>query len=631
MDDISMPQINTWGDQITLEITRQLMDQRGFYFLDREERGNFKPITGLYFLGAMNHPGGGRNNIPDRLKRLFFSLNIPPPSSKAVEGIYGKILSELIQQKKYGETTTMIQPLVEATLQMWDTCAKKLLPTPTKFHYMFTIRELASVFGGIARCAALHQYKVIQTATKLKEKMDSKLFLVGLWRHESLRTFQDKLITLEDKKTYQDILDKVTKEKFRDILGYEDDQLMTDLLFADFQRDDVYNEVGELEEEAPYVYEAIPSIESIKKRVQERLLEFNEKFQAKKMDLVIFNDALFHLLRICRVLNSPSGNMLLVGVGGSGKQSLTRLGSYIAHKELPKTIVVTKSYQIQNLMDDIKIFNEICGPKMGKVTFLMTDAEIKNETFLEALNSMLATGEIPGLYAKDEKELAQVMIKPVYMKEVGVKGEEPSNATLWKYFVNRVRDNFHTVLAFSPVGNQFRERAQKFPSLFSQCTINWFLPWPEDALIDVSTKFLSNFEIDCTAEVKTQLMEHMGRVHKIVDNTTKEYFTQMRRHVYVTPKSYLSFIASYNELYTKKYNEVDKEEYEILAGLSKLAGATADIEEMSITLKKEQVEVNEATEATNKLLKELDIENKKADEKAKEVAIVTESCTAERN
>lgn len=626
-----MPQINTWGDQITLEITRQLMDQRGFYFLDREERGNFKPITGLYFLGAMNHPGGGRNNIPDRLKRLFFSLNIPPPSSKAVEGIYGKILSELIQQKKYGETTTMIQPLVEATLQMWDTCAKKLLPTPTKFHYMFTIRELASVFGGIARCAALHQYKVIQTATKLKEKMDSKLFLVGLWRHESLRTFQDKLITLEDKKTYQDILDKVTKEKFRDILGYEDDQLMTDLLFADFQRDDVYNEVGELEEEAPYVYEAIPSIENIKKRVQERLLEFNEKFQAKKMDLVIFNDALFHLLRICRVLNSPSGNMLLVGVGGSGKQSLTRLGSYIAHKELPKTIVVTKSYQIQNLMDDIKIFNEICGPKMGKVTFLMTDAEIKNETFLEALNSMLATGEIPGLYAKDEKELAQVMIKPVYMKEVGVKGEEPSNATLWKYFVNRVRDNFHTVLAFSPVGNQFRERAQKFPSLFSQCTINWFLPWPEDALVDVSTKFLSNFEIDCTAEVKTQLMEHMGRVHKIVDNTTKEYFTQMRRHVYVTPKSYLSFIASYNELYTKKYNEVDKEEYEILAGLSKLAGATADIEEMSITLKKEQVEVNEATEATNKLLKELDIENKKADEKAKEVAIVTESCTAERN
>jgi len=49
------------------------------------------------------------------------------------------------------------------------------------------------------------------------------------------------------------------------------------------------------------------------------MAEFNEKYPAKKMDLVIFNDALYHLLRITRVLNNPSGNVLLVGVGGSGK------------------------------------------------------------------------------------------------------------------------------------------------------------------------------------------------------------------------------------------------------------------------------------------------------------------------
>ena len=119
-------------------------------------------ISGLQFLAAMNHPTNGRNDVPNRIKRLFFAINIPPPSSKAVEGIYGRILSELLPKKKYSEEVIgMIQPIVEATIQLWESTSNKLLPTPTKFHYVFTIRELARVFGGMARVAQAHQYKVI--------------------------------------------------------------------------------------------------------------------------------------------------------------------------------------------------------------------------------------------------------------------------------------------------------------------------------------------------------------------------------------------------------------------------------------------------------------------------------------
>ena len=117
----------------------------------------------------------------------------------------------------------------------------------------------------------------------------------------------------------------------------------------------------------------------------------------------------------------------------------------------------------------------------------MTDSEIKSETFLEAINSMLATGEIPGLIPKDEKDVISLECKTVYQKDMGGgKGHEPSLLELWIFFINRVKDCLHTVLAFSPVGNKFRERSQKFPSLFSQCSIDWFLPWPEDALVAVS-------------------------------------------------------------------------------------------------------------------------------------------------
>jgi len=59
---------------------------------------------------------------------------------------------------------------------------------------------------------------------------------------------------LADKKTFYDMLNKVTKEKFRDSLGFDDEQLMTNMLFADWQREDIMDEYGELVEKAPFVY-----------------------------------------------------------------------------------------------------------------------------------------------------------------------------------------------------------------------------------------------------------------------------------------------------------------------------------------------------------------------------------------
>lgn len=331
LDDVSMPEMNEWGDQITLEITRQLIDSRGFYSLEKELRGEFMSIFKLNYLAAMGHPGGGRNDVPNRLKRLFFSINMTPPSERSIKNIYGRILEALFHPKKYAkEIIDMRDLLIEATINLWETVSKRLLPTPTKFHYKFNIRELARVFGGIARVAQATEYKVIANCSKLKgEKPTPQLYLIGLWRHECQRTFVDKLSNLPDKKTFDDILNKCTKERFRDSLGYEDEQLMTDYLFADFQRDDEYNELDELVAEAPQVYEACPDVKTIRERAMARLEAFNEQFPAKKMNLVIFDDALFHLLRLTRIINSPSGNALLVGVGGSGKQSLTKLAAFI--------------------------------------------------------------------------------------------------------------------------------------------------------------------------------------------------------------------------------------------------------------------------------------------------------------
>ena len=330
LDDMSMPFVNDWGDQETLEITRQLIEQKGIYFLNKENRGDLRIIESLQYIGAMNHPGGGRNDVPNRLKRHFFSFNMTSPSQRSIENIYGRILEVVFSTRKYSpEVLNTKSMLTDSTISLWEIVKRRLLPTPAKFHYIFNMRELSRVFQGITIVAQKPEYRVIANASKLNEKMRPDLFLIALWRHECERVFEDKLVTIEDKKVFHDQLDKVTIEKFKDQLGVDEEQLLTDILFCDFQREDIINEYGELEQEAPFVYEACPSIDDIRNVALKKLDGYNEKYPSKKMGLVIFNDALRHLLRLTRVINMPRGNSLLVGVGGSGKQSLTKLASYI--------------------------------------------------------------------------------------------------------------------------------------------------------------------------------------------------------------------------------------------------------------------------------------------------------------
>lgn len=120
---------------------------------------------------------------------------------------------------------------------------------------------------------------------------------------------------------------------------------------------------------------------------------------------------------------------------------------------------MTKTYNDNNLKDDVKNLYREAGPLGKQVSFIMTDAEIKNESFLEAINSMLATGEIPGLIPKDEQDVFKLECKNQYGKDLNLKGADPSLLELWVFFINRVKDCLHMVLAFSPVGTKFRDRS----------------------------------------------------------------------------------------------------------------------------------------------------------------------------
>jgi dynein heavy chain len=145
------------------------------------------------------------------------------------------------------------------------------------------------------------------------------------------------------------------------------------------------------------LYEDLGSYDSIKALFERFLKVYNSKHKA--MQLVFFDDALEHLTRIHRTIRLPRGNCLLVGVGGSGKQSLARLAAFTAGCEVFE-ITLTRGYDEVAFRDDLKKLYGMLGgagetgeARKGKrVVFLFTDNHVADEGFLELINNMLTSG-----------------------------------------------------------------------------------------------------------------------------------------------------------------------------------------------------------------------------------------------
>ena len=114
--------------------------------------GEWKSVIDLLFLSAMLHPGGGKNDIPNRAKRHFHVMNVTLPSAASINQIFGSMISAKFSPSdpdKNAAVWEAASKLVEMTIDIWDKTKTKMLPTPAKFHYIFNLRDLSRVFQGI--------------------------------------------------------------------------------------------------------------------------------------------------------------------------------------------------------------------------------------------------------------------------------------------------------------------------------------------------------------------------------------------------------------------------------------------------------------------------------------------------
>ncbi|XP_037867099.1 dynein axonemal heavy chain 8 isoform X4 [Bombyx mori] len=584
VDDINMPVVNEWGDQVTNEIVRQMMECGGFYSL--EKPGDFITIAEIQMFGAMIHPGGGRNDIPPRLKRQFNIFNCTLPSNISMDRIFETISAGYFCKTRFEKKIVDFMPrLVPVTRIIWQQTKAKMLPTPAKFHYVFNLRDLSRIWEGILFIKK-DELPTITTALKL-------------WFHECLRVICDRFTTFDDKDWFVANFWKTAAQELPELVSEFPEE---ETFFVNFLRepaDPTGDEEEDFSTDAPKIYEELPTWDFVLMKLGQFQEQFNDQVRGAHLDLVFFHDAMVHLFIISRIINTPRGNALLVGVGGSGKQSLTKLASYIANFSFYQ-ITLTRSYNVGNFMDDIKILYRIAGLQGQGITFIFTDNDIKDEQFLEFLNNILSSGEIANLFAKDEMDEILNELTPI-MKKYAPK-RIPVPDVLYEYFIMRSRANLHVVLCFSPVGEKFRSRALKFPGLISGSTMDWFQKWPRVALIEVAHHFLADFHVVCSPETKQQLIEIMGMVQDNVADTCTTYYDRFRRQTHVTPKSYLSFLEGYKVLYKEKHVNIAEMARRMTTGLDKLVEAAASVDVLKKELELKDYEIKVATAKAEEVL-----------------------------
>ncbi|XP_015211854.2 dynein axonemal heavy chain 17 [Lepisosteus oculatus] len=573
IDDMNMPEVDKYGTVAPHTLIRQHMDHGHWY--DRQKL-TLKDIHNCQYVACMN-PTSGSFTIDPRLQRHFCVFAVSFPGQDSLHSIYNSILSQHLEMNNFPPALKKFSTtLVSGALAFHQKISTSFLPTAIKFHYVFNLRDLSNIFQGL----------LFSTVDCVKAPPEH----VRLWLHETDRVYGDKLVDEKDIAQFTKIQAEICKKCFEDM--DENVLFAKPVLFCHFAQG-----VGEPK------YLPIGDWPTLNKLLVEALDSYNEVNAV--MNLVLFEDAMSHVCRINRILELPRGNALLVGVGGSGKQSLSRLAASISNLEVFQ-ISLRKGYAIPDLKVDLAAQYIKAGVKNIGTVFLMTDSQVAEEQFLVLINDLLASGEIPGLFQDDEME----NIIGSMRNEVKGIGLQDTRENCWKFFIDRVRKQLKVILCFSPVGSTLRVRARKFPAVVNCTSIDWFHEWPEEALVSVSARFLQETE-GIVPEVKTSLSQFMAFVHKTVIEMSKAYLRSDRRYNYTTPKTFLEQIKLYQNLLSIKRSELLSKMERLENGLTKLQSTSAQVDDLKAKLAVQEVELKQKNEDADKLIEVVGIETEK--------------------
>ncbi|CAE8644925.1 unnamed protein product [Polarella glacialis] len=602
VDDLNMPHVDAYDTQSAIMLMTQVLSYGQVYDRDRLDEKRY--IVDLLFTACMN-PKAGSFMINSRLQRRFTVATIFAPGVSMISGIYSQILGRHLRAFS-AQTQRCTEPIVAATAEVLASIqnSPSFLPSAEKFHYQFNLKDISNIFQGL----------LCTTSAVFRDAAGPQKFL-RVWLHEVARVFSDRLVQESDHKHLQAMIEKAVAKCFVGVGAASN----REELFA--QPCVVTSFVSEATGPDRH-YLPVRDMAQLKSVLEDRLAHYNNENAA--MNLVLFDDAVFHICRICRITQNPCGSALLIGVGGSGKQSLARLASYINNQEV-LSILVNQQYGMNELKMDLQEFYKKAAVKPALPhTFLLTDSQIIDERFLVCINDMLSSGNVPDLFAREELDGIFLSVR----NAAKFAGYADDRESLFQYFIDRVRQNLHLLLCHSPVGSTFRIRGRKFPALISCMVLDVFHAWPRDALIGVADRYLKQLgDVNIQDEdTLATVAIHTAEVHLSVKEANRRYLEEERRYNSTTPKSFLELLNFYVKMLTEKQSSVDYKTRRLEKGLDIMKKVQDGVAGLKEDLQATMIQVEVKKDATEELIQQVTVASAAAAEEQDAAKTEEEKC-----
>uniref|UniRef100_A0AAV2J329 Cytoplasmic dynein 2 heavy chain 1 n=1 Tax=Knipowitschia caucasica TaxID=637954 RepID=A0AAV2J329_KNICA len=565
LKDINLPKPDKWGTSNLIAFLQQVLTYKGFY----DENLDWVSLENIQVVASMSTGCAvGSHSLTSRFSSIVRICTIDYPDREQLQTIYSAYLQPVLQHSLGSQaewaSAGRTHQLAASLVQLYEQVKVKFT-VDDHSHYLFTPCIITEWVLSLLR------YDL--TA-------DSVMEVVA---YEARRLFRDRLVSPKDLHSFDNILSSTIRGDWN-----------SDAI--DNMADGFYVTWGASEATMTVPGQSLPphgkqlgrlSSKDLKRVIQKGMVLYSR--DNRELDLLLFREVCDFVARVERVLSRPGGSLLLAGRSGVGRHTATCLVSHM-HGYTLFTPKITTGYSVKQFNNDLKTVMQLAGLEGQQVVLLIEDYQFVHTSFLEMVNSLLSSGEVPGLYTPEELE-------PLLSPLKNAASQDGFTGPLYNYFSHKIQQNLHIVLIMDCCDPNFTIRCESNPAFYRKCSVQWMNGWSDSSMRKIPELFLAKYEggdgkPDGEKATKAKHTD-LFRLFLMVHESCKENGA--------TPSQYMSFLKVYTILLSRKQSQLTTRLQHLQAGVSKLNEAKELVDELkrraaeqSVLLKTKQQEADSA-------------------------------------